>query len=255
MARDYGKVLPEFWTGETGRMLREAGRDCQLVAAYLITCPNANMIGLYHLPLPLLCHHLGLTKEGASKALQRVQATGFASFEGVTETIFVPQMARIQIGDTLGVKDNRHKWVMNELRKWRKSEFLKDFYRIYAEPFNLPDTIPFEAPSKPLRSQEQEQEQEQEKEQEQDLFAPQAAKRFVVPAVADVAAYCTERKNEVDAQAFVDFYQSKGWKVGDQPMKDWQAAVRTWERNNANGKPGNGKQPAHVGPGQRYRGD
>ena len=40
-----------------------------------------------------------------------------------------------------------------------------------------------------------------------------------------------ERKNSVDAQRFVDFYASKGWKVGNQPMKDWRAAVRTWERD------------------------
>ena len=42
-------------------------------------------------------------------------------------------------------------------------------------------------------------------------------------------AYCLERKNGLDAQSFVDFYSSKGWKVGNNPMKDWKAAVRTWE--------------------------
>lgn len=54
--------------------------------------------------------------------------------------------------------------------------------------------------------------------------------RFAPPTVADVAAYCQERGNTVDPQRFVDFYASKGWRVGSQPMKDWKAAVRTWER-------------------------
>jgi hypothetical protein len=45
-----------------------------------------------------------------------------------------------------------------------------------------------------------------------------------------VKAYCLERGNRVDPQRFVDFYASKGWKVGNQPMKDWKAAVRTWEQ-------------------------
>lgn len=54
--------------------------------------------------------------------------------------------------------------------------------------------------------------------------------RFAPPTVADVAAYCQERGNTVDPQRFVDFYASKGWKVGSQQMKDWKAAVRTWER-------------------------
>ena len=61
-------------------------------------------------------------------------------------------------------------------------------------------------------------------------------KRFVKPSVEDVAAYCEERKNGVDAEAFVDFYESKGWKVGNQKMKDWKASVRTWEKN-SNPKP------------------
>lgn len=55
-------------------------------------------------------------------------------------------------------------------------------------------------------------------------------KRFVPPTVAEVQEYCTERGNRIDAQQFVDFYASKGWKVGREPMKDWKACVRTWEK-------------------------
>lgn len=55
-------------------------------------------------------------------------------------------------------------------------------------------------------------------------------KRFVKPTADEVRAYCAERGNHVDAQAFVDFYAAKGWKVGNAPMKDWKAAVRTWEQ-------------------------
>lgn len=54
--------------------------------------------------------------------------------------------------------------------------------------------------------------------------------RFAPPSVEQVSAYCRERGNRIDAQRFVDFYASKGWRVGNQPMKDWKAAVRTWER-------------------------
>ena len=49
------------------------------------------------------------------------------------------------------------------------------------------------------------------------------------PTVEEVQAYCDARGNGLDAGAFVDFYASKGWKVGASPMKDWRAAVRTWE--------------------------
>ena len=54
--------------------------------------------------------------------------------------------------------------------------------------------------------------------------------RFRPPSVEEVEAYCFERNNKVDAERFVDFYSSNGWKVGKNPMKDWKAAVRTWEK-------------------------
>ena len=57
--------------------------------------------------------------------------------------------------------------------------------------------------------------------------------RFVKPTVAEVQAYCAERKNNIDPQHFWDYYEARGWKVGGRSaMKDWQAAVRTWENNN-----------------------
>ena len=56
-------------------------------------------------------------------------------------------------------------------------------------------------------------------------------KIFKPPTVDDVRAYCTERGNCVDPQSFVDFYASKGWMIGKNKMKDWKAAVRTWERS------------------------
>lgn len=61
------------------------------------------------------------------------------------------------------------------------------------------------------------------------------AKRFKKPTVDEVRAYCDERRNGIDAQAFCDFYEAKGWRIGKEPMKDWKASVRTWERNRRNG--------------------
>lgn len=56
--------------------------------------------------------------------------------------------------------------------------------------------------------------------------------RFIKPTVAEIAAYCKERGNDVNPQKFFDFYEAKGWRIGKDPMKDWQASVRTWERKN-----------------------
>lgn len=56
---------------------------------------------------------------------------------------------------------------------------------------------------------------------------------FSPPDIQDVKAYCMERKNNVDPERFIDFYEAKGWMVGKNKMKDWRAAVRNWERNEA----------------------
>ena len=56
-------------------------------------------------------------------------------------------------------------------------------------------------------------------------------KRFEKPTLSEIKAYCIERNNNVDAQHFYDYYESNGWKVGKNSMKNWQAAVRTWEKN------------------------
>ena len=60
---------------------------------------------------------------------------------------------------------------------------------------------------------------------------------FTPPTLEDVTAYCLERKNNVDPQRWLDHYQSNGWRVGKNPMKDWKAAVRTWERSGFNDTP------------------
>lgn len=63
-------------------------------------------------------------------------------------------------------------------------------------------------------------------------------KRFVQPTLDEVIAYCAERKNAVDPEKFIDHYTANGWvQKGGQKIKDWKAAVRTWEKSDYNKKP------------------
>lgn len=65
----------------------------------------------------------------------------------------------------------------------------------------------------------------------EDMNVPsKSSKRFTPPSVDEVRAYCIERQNGIDAQRFVNYYASNGWMVGRTKMKDWKAAVRTWEQ-------------------------
>jgi len=65
---------------------------------------------------------------------------------------------------------------------------------------------------------------------ENECSPPKPPSRWTPPTVEEVKAYCDERHSTVDAEHFVAYYSSQGWKVGRNPMKDWKAAVRTWEQ-------------------------
>jgi hypothetical protein len=78
-------------------------------------------------------------------------------------------------------------------------------------------------------------EKEKEKEAETDISVTR--KRFTPPTVEEVTAYCHERQNNINAQNFMDHYIANGWKVGKVPMKNWQAAIRKWEKNDFQQKP------------------
>ena len=64
----------------------------------------------------------------------------------------------------------------------------------------------------------------------------EARKRFSPPTIEEVSDYVSRKGYNVDPEAFVAFYESKGWKVGSQPMKSWQSAVVTWSKRNSNTK-------------------
>ena len=168
--RDYGKVSPQFWIGQTGKKLRAEGMEAQLVAMYLMTNPHTNMLGLYYCPVMFIAHETGLGIEGASKGLRSAISAGFCAYDDDTETVWVFEMARYQIADALAGKDLRIKGVQNEYDSLPSNPYLEAFFDKYAESFCMMTKRYFdnnngqktEGASKGLASQEQEQEQEQE---------------------------------------------------------------------------------------------
>ncbi len=89
----------------------------------------------------------------------------------------------------------------------------------------------------PTEYRDRDRDRDREKSIEIEKEKKKTASRFQPPTVAEVKTYCQERQNNVDAERFVDYYTANGWKVGKNSMKDWKAAVRTWERNDNQQKP------------------
>ena len=109
-------------------------------------------------------------------------------------------------------------------------------------PVGFEETQPIQTEAKKPQSQSQSQEQSQSNNNPNNLCIgdkspKKRASRFTPPSVEEVRAYCFERGNNVDPERFVDFYESKGWTVGKNRMRDWKAAVRNWERTNNDSRP------------------
>lgn len=119
---------------------------------------------------------------------------------------FIPDFIDFQYGE-LNPNSNVHKSVITLLEKYNLEGYLKGSQGVQSTLNN--------------------------KDKDKDIVKAKAkVKRFVKPTIEEVADYCNERNNSVDAEKFYDYYSSNGWKVGKNAMKDWKASVRTWEKNN-----------------------
>lgn len=118
---------------------------------------------------------------------------------------FIPEFIEFQYGE-LNPTSNVHKSVIALLDKYNLEGYLKGSQGVQSTLNN--------------------------KDKDKDIVKVKAkVKRFVKPTVEDIFNYCSERENNVDCRKFFDYYESNGWKVGKNPMKDWKASVRTWEKN------------------------
>jgi len=135
--RCYAKISSQFWIGETGKQIRELGIETYVVAVYLITSPNANMLGVYYLPIVYIAHETGLSAEGASKTLQSLCDLHFCSYDKQNEFVWVHNMVRYQIDGILKIDDNRVKSVNQIYQSFPNLSFLNDFCLKYQDNFHL----------------------------------------------------------------------------------------------------------------------
>ena len=135
--RDYAKLAPTFWTGETGKALRRRGSEAVIVALYLVSSPHSNMLGLYYQPVPYMAHETGLGQEGTVKGLQACVEVGFCSYDSDTDMVWVHEMAAWQIADALKPADHRCKGIQKDYDSLPNCPFLEPFFDRYAPVFHL----------------------------------------------------------------------------------------------------------------------
>lgn len=218
--RDYGKVHTSFWSSETIRSMSEDGRT---LALYLLTSPHATLAGVFRLPDGYVCEDLQWDSERVSKAFSETLSKGFANRCETTKWVWLSKYFEWNPPENPNQRKAAAKLASQipDNCCW-KSLFTKTCAKFLGEAKDH-QTNPFETLPEPFRNQEQEQEQEKSKKD--------APRRFIPPTLDDVASYCRERGNNVNPKKWLAHYEANGWKVGKNPMKDWRAAVRTWEQS------------------------
>ena len=229
--RKYSSITPKFWIGRTGRKLR-GDISAKLVAAYLLSCPNNDMTGVFYCPLCQISAETGLPLEapsvplpspfqgplkGIREALETLEREDFAIYDYESEYVFVKKMALFQIAPELKPTDKRVTGIRTAIES-KPDNFKHLFIKEYNECFNLgfkdipsPEiqefgvqtqeeeelpSSPIEAPSKALRCQEQEQEQETYTRTEKNEKQPEVAESFAGRVCEKPASLRTEAIEE-----------------------------------------------------------
>lgn len=230
-------VNTDFWDDD---LVSNFSPEDRYFWLYLLTNPHTSQLGIYHLPLKKVCVELGYSAETVNVLLDRFERSyEIIKFNPDTSEIAIKNFLKHSIlkggkpvmdclvKEEMKVKDKElvRYIVENILEKIKSEEVTNvtvvDFINYLISKYSLSNNnininindneriVPRIVPRIVERNK----------------------KAFVKPTVDEVNEYCRERGNGISGERFIDFYESKGWKIGKNHMKDWKAAVRTWERN------------------------
>lgn len=186
---------------------------------YLLTNPHTNLCGCYEISMRQMVRETGYNEDTVKRLLHRMEKVhGVIQYDPDTKEIFIPKWGKYNWYNSKDTMTGVKKTASFIKSRRFKAVFEKIGVNgpdggVYRPPVggggtsvsvSVTDTVSDTVTDK--------------------------RHRFTPPTLDDVQAYCQERKNAVDASRFVDYYTANGWKVGKNPMKDWKAAVRTWER-------------------------
>lgn len=231
---EYRTLRMSFWNDP---YIEELGAEGRLLYLYLITCPHTNNLGMLEVSTRRMAYETGLAPETVERLLSEAEAAGKLMREGT----------RLWLVNFVKHQTSTSPRLMQSLRGlWRevpserlRSAMLKRYGWLCSGAGaggsaggsagvgaggsgGAGQTLSKGMPTVCACSREGEEEGEREGKKER-------AGRFSPPTEGEVRAYCSARGNGISAEAFVNFYASKGWKVGSAPMRDWRAAVRSWE--------------------------
>lgn len=238
----YRSVSMNFWTDS--KVDDDFTPEEKYFMLYLLTNPHTNICGCYEISMKQMSQETGYNTDTISRLINRMQEThGVIRYDADTKEILIVKWYKYN-----WQKSEKVRKAVTDAAANIKSASFKAYiydtvyiqygYRMDINTVTVTDTVSDTVSvtesmdaDEPRQAPAPEQPVENLVENQQPVEKPKQKKRFVPPTVEEVAAYCAERRNGVNPQRFVDFYTANGWTQGKgKPIKDWQAAVRTWEQ-------------------------
>ncbi len=223
----YRNISMSFWTDS--KVDDDFTPEDKYFFLYLMTNPHTNICGCYEISMKQMERETGYNTDTVKRLLHRMEKMhNVIRYSEKTKEVLIVNWGKYN----WSASEKVQKAVIAVAEHIKHEQFRKYVMDRVSIGYTY-DMVPS------ITDTESDTVTETESETENRVCAdkPQKTKRFTPPTVEEVRAYCKERQNNVDAEKFVAYYTANGWKVGRNAMKDWRAAVITWERKDGKKKP------------------
>jgi len=237
----YRNFYTQFWDDD---FILDLSKDERYLYFYLITNPKTTLSGIYELPYKVIEFHTSLNKVQIDRLLESLEKKEKIIYDKTTNEVCIRNWLKYNITKSPKLVVSLEK-SFKDVKNQNLIQFLNGLDTVsilYRYPI---DTVCIPSVSECIKDSFN-------SFIEKDTKDFKDTNRFNKPSVEEVKNYCKERNNGIDGEAFWNFYESKGWKIGQTPMKSWKAAVVTWEKKNNANKPRDPKQAIGEEIGQVF---
>lgn len=197
-------VSLDFWTDS--KVDDEFTPEDKYFMLYLLTNPHTRLCGCYEISFKQMERETGYNVDSVKRSLERLENIHkVISYDYETKEVLIYNWGKYNWGASEKVKSG----ILNDCSNIKNINY-KQYIEALLKRTKNGENHTIKVNPIPKRE----------------------AKAFIKPKIEEIEEYCKNRNNNVNPEHFYDFYESKGWYVGKNIMKDWKACVRTWEKNN-----------------------
>ena len=226
----YRNISISFWTDS--KVDDDFTPEDKYFFLYLLTNPHTNICGCYEISTRQMERETGYNADTVTRLINRMQNVhNVIRYSEETKEILIIKWSRYNWSKSEKLKkavEDSLKYIKNSVFRRIISEILNG-----AEPesVSVPESVTVSVTDVSIGYQ-----------YPMDTVSDNNNKTaFKAPTVDEVRAYCQERQNSIDPERFINYYEAKGWMLGKDMMKDWKAAVRSWEKKEKEHEPNKSK--------------